>query len=1073
MYLFSFLLCLLLWIATPAMAQRVHFDILKEYGPGADYSGSAENRDIAQNDQGYLFFANAEGVLRYDGSFWTLINNGIPQPIRSVGASVEHREVFYGGMGTLGKLRYQPEKGFQLVSLVEELPDSLRDFKDVRQCLVHRGEVYFNTEKYLLIRALDAPQWRAIAIQKKIKRVFLFGDHLILRSARHFHYYFKGRERLFKRGAFFSDKRIAAIFPVNEERWIIAGQMGPNDHIWDYFPQSGERQLWKGSRRLGVLEGGALLNKDQIIFFSKRRGLLYFNLQGQLLRALGRKEGLSSGRIADLYNDPQGISWVVHAKGVSQVRNNGRTFFVFPEGGQFQGMVTTLFRYSPDTVYFGTQEQFGRILEGADNMAPKIEILNRKMGEVLQFQWSQQMGLLILTEEGLFNWSEELGLLPFLLNRTEVLSFHIFRKWQKEWLLIARRENFEIYELSNAGPQRWWFSGGWPGIPNRIIPAAHQGEFLYQLWVGHRNADLGFLQLKFIAPDSLKVHSRFFSRQKQTAGFDLILSQMVGEDLFIRDKALWKYDYRKQEFEYLKSFPKTIRVYPVDRGDRKVVLNSFDREEEEFWMSQWDSEQQRFLKSDWSMAGLSFGKMTSGVPKGKQGYFWMGGSFGLFGLHTSIFNISLQERQPQFLNMEYLNSGRSEVLSGEDYYSFQMPYDSLPIRLNYGVVGDNTMPHKYRYRIAGHSSWSDWSYKTQMIIENLFEGEYEIEIEAMNIFGEVGPTNNRSLLIQPPVYRQWYAYLIYVMLVGGLFIAGGKWFSYRFKRENSILEEKVALRTSAILRKNELLKKQTEHLELQAKAIRLQNQQMERDLKYGARLQRASLPKAKELLRYVDRYFVLFRPKTKVGGDFYLVMPYGDQQFILAAGDCTGHGVPGALVSSIANVLIRETIKLKAVSEPKEVMEIVDQEFTRLMKNDNPFLQEGLELALCFIDPKERKVKFSGAKRPLWVLENGVLHKYKGARRSIGEVFLRKDIPFSQCEFQYAAATSFFLFSDGLTDQFGGPDNRKFGQKRLEELILNTKPQFLEATPFIQAFEEWKGQEDQVDDVLLISFTLK
>ncbi len=265
-----------------------------------------------------------------------------------------------------------------------------------------------------------------------------------------------------------------------------------------------------------------------------------------------------------------------------------------------------------------------------------------------------------------------------------------------------------------------------------------------------------------------------------------------------------------------------------------------------------------------------------------------------------------------------------------------------------------------------------------------------------------------------------------------------------------------------------LTQKQKAIIEKQNKIVEEKNKDITDSISYAKHIQDATLP-AKELkYRLFPDGFVLFKPKDIVSGDFYWFAESGDHKFIAAA-DCTGHGVPGAMVSVVCSNALNRAVREFNLTVPgmilDKVRELVLDSFTR-SESDN--VKDGMDISLCAIS--KSGMSWAGANNPIWLVQNGKIKEIKGDKQPIGKA--DAPMPFTTHDVQCSKGDTVYIFSDGYADQFGGVKGKKMKNKLLEDYILSiqniTMP---EQEKFLdKKFEEWKGNLGQVDDVLVIGF---
>lgn len=252
---------------------------------------------------------------------------------------------------------------------------------------------------------------------------------------------------------------------------------------------------------------------------------------------------------------------------------------------------------------------------------------------------------------------------------------------------------------------------------------------------------------------------------------------------------------------------------------------------------------------------------------------------------------------------------------------------------------------------------------------------------------------------------------------------------------------------------------------LEAKSL-----EMQESIRYAGSLQQSILPNERIFQNAFTDAFVLFQPKDIVSGDFYWFFQYHDDVFF-AVGDCTGHGVPGALVNIAGNTLLRQIIRLEGVSDPAKIMQLLDNELISLF-NENLTegkTRDGMDIVFCKFNLRTKKGSFCGAGRPLYLVRGEELIEFKKGPDAIGYSHSGEKT-FETVDFELAEGDQFYLFSDGYTDQFGGENVKKFNRQRFRNLLisLNQMPLQKQKKELVLTYQNWKGKQEQVDDVCVI-----
>ena len=257
----------------------------------------------------------------------------------------------------------------------------------------------------------------------------------------------------------------------------------------------------------------------------------------------------------------------------------------------------------------------------------------------------------------------------------------------------------------------------------------------------------------------------------------------------------------------------------------------------------------------------------------------------------------------------------------------------------------------------------------------------------------------------------------------------------------------------------------------QKQIIEEKNHDITDSIQYAKRIQQAILPSMQQIKKALPESFVYFAPKDIVSGDFFWFNET-PRSYYLAVVDCTGHGVPGAMMSMIGYNFLGQIINEKDIEQPAEVLNELHRKVLMALNKDyrTHDVKDGMDVALIRIDRKTKKIYYSGAVRPVYIVIDGNLTEIKGDIYSVGGIKDADGESFSQHEIDAPAGACVYLFSDGYADQFGGPGGKKFKYKQLRELITKNAhlPMEEQRAVIEKTFLEWKGPLEQVDDVCLV-----
>ncbi len=430
------------------------------------------------------------------------------------------------------------------------------------------------------------------------------------------------------------------------------------------------------------------------------------------------------------------------------------------------------------------------------------------------------------------------------------------------------------------------------------------------------------------------------------------------------------------------------------------------------------------------------------------------------------------------------------------------------------VALDYAQPSKNQYAFKMEGFDSDWIHignRKFASYTNLDPGEYVFRVKASNnngVWNEEGASIR--IIITPPFWHTTTFYIICILFLIMVIFAYIKWRERKLTVEKNNLEEKVTLRTKELREANTEISKAKEKVELTNTEIIQKNIQITDSINYAKRIQQAILPDKKEIYTALPQSFVFYKPKDIVSGDFYFFkgqappdLPDGEENqrtsqtkdfegssssplgrlggasglLFLAAADCTGHGVPGAFMSLISSEKLNDAVQQSKI--PGEILMLLNKGIKNTLhqsENDGS-TRDGMDIALCCLNFSKVsnfgkvELQYAGANRPIWIIRKGQteIEEIKATKRAIGG-FTENDQHFETHEIQLQQGDTFYIFTDGITDQFGGEKGKKFTTKKFKRLLLEiqNKPMQEQEKLIRNVIYSWGLSMDQVDDILVI-----
>lgn len=429
------------------------------------------------------------------------------------------------------------------------------------------------------------------------------------------------------------------------------------------------------------------------------------------------------------------------------------------------------------------------------------------------------------------------------------------------------------------------------------------------------------------------------------------------------------------------------------------------------------------------------------------------------------------------LNVIEQNSDeKREFANNQNSITFKLEsvshYKPNSIILKYILEG----PNKSVWRLSSSES---------IYFENLSPGTYTFKVKAINEDGIESNQIEYSFTIQPPFWETWlFRIIVSLLAIGGIF-AIYKYRLRKLERREKYLENKVDERTAEVFEQ----KKRAEH---QHDLVKEKNREILDSINYAKRLQDAILPSTKIVSSYLVDSFIFYKPKDIVAGDFYFmdVIHEDDKKLVYyVAADCTGHGVPGAMVSIVGANGLKRCIQEFKLRDPGEILDKLAVLVADNFAQSEERIRDGMDLALCcleMVENKTVKVYYAGANNPLWVINpnrkeipkdatpfnDGGGFEIKANKQAIG--YTENIAPFDTHILDVEEGDILYTFSDGFADQFGGIKGKKYKTANFKKFLVSiyNEPVEVQKKEIIQEFNNWKGGIDQVDDVCVIGVQL-
>ncbi len=363
---------------------------------------------------------------------------------------------------------------------------------------------------------------------------------------------------------------------------------------------------------------------------------------------------------------------------------------------------------------------------------------------------------------------------------------------------------------------------------------------------------------------------------------------------------------------------------------------------------------------------------------------------------------------------------------------------------------------EYQYMIEGmEQPWSSWSVSPRFTIQYLPSGTYTLRIRARNVLGRTNEIQSTSFIIKPPFAQTW---LFYVLLAAGFLLL-----VYIFTQ----LQERKLLRDKKILESR--VEVRTREIERQKEEISRQKEEITDSINYGERIQSAILPPEELLDSLLPEYFILYKPRDIVSGDFYWIAEKSNK-VLIAIIDCTGHGVPGAFMSFLGYSLLTEIGNNYKVTTASSILNRLRTNLKHALHQtgSKDEANDGMDMGLCILDRKSLSMQYAGAYNPLYLIRNNRLIEVPGDKMPIG-VHLGEEKSFTNNTIQLEKDDAVYMFTDGYTDQFGGEKNKKYKIVPFREYLISIHEKIMKNQKKLleKELHDWMGDKEQDDDILV------
>jgi len=1073
-----------------------------------DYVGHIQNWAIVQDHRGVMYAGNNNGVLEYDGNTWkTIPINGNIARCLDVD---EYGRVWVGAQDDMGYLAADSTGNLFFKSLKGMVSCSGHEIGLTRQVCATPSGVYFSTNSCIVkINGNEVTHYspktyfhrtysvsdKVFSVQPGVGLTVLKNDTLMLAP----------------QGEFFENILIYAMVPFDEYTILIATQsdgfflyntQGLSDETVEYTSNFLTRFYTNDDSFFSEnwVYCGVALNNNLFAFGTYRGGVALIDKKGQIVQRIGKAEGIQDETVWNITADNQDNLWMALNNGISYVAINSPITFWDKESGPqgvLQSVLTTQYGLYASTnagVFLLEKGEFKRV-EG---------ILDLSWGITKVKSSDNREAILVGTGNGIYQIE---GLNARLIKYGDVGAINIFQSKKFEnHLFVGLYDGLGVIKYLNG---QWVYVGKFSETTGRIWFVEEDGNGVWFV-LRHKGVAKAFVndidKLQF---DSLNVYTDF--THKLNFDEEDRLLNVAGKLRFSTTKGLYYFHMPSNSFK-----PDTSLGLQYTQG--KLGINILRKDQLDYlWFESYEKAFERSLMrakviGDTSLMLLpaefnEFPKMVfTDVNTTENGVAWIAGVDGLYQFNPMA--TSHKIRIPSILIRSVTSAGKvlfggnvsrecpdgyfeciskATTISAKNTISYKDNSVGFTFASPFFGQQDNV---KFSYQLVGFdSTWSEWVSAQSKEYTNLPYGKYAFRVKAMSVYDVESSVAEFRFEVEPPWYKSSGMYVVYVFLLLGLVMLVVAIKTRMLKATNMKLQRLVDERTHEIseqqkyiIQKNDVLSLQKEEIESQRDELDFRNQQTKASIEYALTIQKAILPSKSYIDRYFDS-FILYRPKDVVSGDFYWFSKVkrsdGSVKLIFAVVDCTGHGVPGALMSMIGSRILSEIVEVRRIFDPAEILDTLSTMLNRVLSQKANQGFDSMDASICTFEqvtPQRYLVAFAGANRPLVYVSQGsqVLNVIRGNRKSIGGILPDIDKDFETHLIDLAIGDSIFMYTDGLSDQ-NNQLNKKFTTNRLHSIFSAHISESMEAMggALEEEIMKFKGNEPQRDDITVVGLRLK
>jgi serine phosphatase RsbU (regulator of sigma subunit) len=1009
----------------------------------ANYSSTDQNRGIVQDRYNIIYSANLSGVLNYDGVYWRLI----PMANESAAISIDvdkKGQIFVGGQNELGYLKKHTDGTLKYQSLLNFIPEKDRDFSIIWSTLCSKNKVYFGSNESLIIYDYKKTQVIKAPVDSLFHTFFKVADLLLVRQfGVGFKVYINNNLEFINSSKILADVKVRFILPKENDEYWVGTENGmytmklniknPTKSIISKTPHIIDEWIQTNQINCGIK-----LSNGNYVFGSQKKGIIHVDKYLNIIKSITYKNGLQDEFVAGAYEDVSGNIWLSLNKGISHIEiNSPITYWTKLDG--IKGTIETAFKFDKK-LFIGT-------IKGLDIYNKDENKFEETPVTTSVWDLCKIKNKLLIATEGVYiyenhkyNYALECGLVYKLLadkmDSTIVYiggeSFFMIGKLKGNFINIIK--TFEV-----KGDIRSIFQ------KNNVVYFSINGWGIDAL--NTKNYTIKHYTEKDGLPN-LQDNTIFEYNQQTLIGTynGIYTFNEKSKNKFTREN---KYNCFPNDYQFSKTTPIFQDIFFQGTGNSDNIAKVDE-------ISSLKFENNKLIEDK---------KFLRRIRDVNAKHFHLNDSLVYISTNDGLYCYDLtyhKKPQPYITIINSLHSPKDTIINDvfeniNENYKFNYSENELQFYLA-APNFSNKNELLFAYYLEGKNiTYGKWTKNNIASFYNLIEGHYIFHAKSKDVLGKEGKEISFSFSILPPWYRTAWAYTSYVLVFVVIIWLIVKLNTKRLRDKNIKLENTITERTKTIIEQ----KVEIEH----------KNQEIVDSINYAQRIQKSLLASDNLLDENLKNYFVFFNPKDIVSGDFYWGAELSEKEFALVTADSTGHGVPGAIMSMLNISCLNEAVEGQKLKQPSEILNYTRSKIIKHLSNDGSASggKDGMDCSLITFDFEKNLITYTAANNPIWIVRENTMIELKPDKMPVGK-HDRDSESFSQHEFNVQKNDTIYALTDGMPDQFGGSKGKKYMYKQLKELLISISqlPMIDQKEKLQIEFNNWKGDLEQVDDVLII-----